>query len=86
MANKSNTDTNTETNVEVDTGDTVLINDVSSDNAVLLLAAAEELGQDPHVVQVSGGEGFIVPRAVAKKAGIAPALTADQGPPEAEKE
>jgi hypothetical protein len=72
MASRSNQDTNVETNIEVDTGDTVLVNDVSSDNAVLLLAAAEELGQDPHVVQISGGEGFIVPRAVAAKAGLAP--------------
>lgn len=77
---------NNETNIEINTGDTVTITDMSSDTATLLLAAAEEMDLDAHVVQVSGGEGFIVPRAVAEKAGLAPDENADQGSPEAEKE
>lgn len=40
------------------------------DQAVLLLAAAEELDQDPSVVRTTGS-GFLVPEDVAKKANSA---------------
>lgn len=42
---------------------TVPFDENSSDNAVLLLAAVEELGLDPHVVRTSEGS-FVVPQAV----------------------
>ena len=79
MASKDKSD-----NGNVDTDDTVVVSEVSSDNAVLLLAAAEELGLDPSVVTVSGGEGFSAPRAVAEKAGLAPdeEPEPDQGSPD----
>lgn len=41
----------------------------ASDRAVLLLAAAEELGQDAAVVQATDG-AFLVPSEVADKSGI----------------
>jgi hypothetical protein len=41
----------------------------ATDNAVLLLAAAEKLDQDPSVVQTSGG-AFLVPKDVADEAGV----------------
>lgn len=43
---------------------------LSSDNAVLLLAAAEELGLDQNVVRTStdGAGGFYAPPEVVKKA------------------
>jgi hypothetical protein len=40
---------------------------ISTDNAVLLLAAAHELGLDPSVVQTRGGT-FVVPSEVNDKA------------------
>lgn len=47
----------------------VLFDDNSRDNAVLLLAAAEELGLPPSAVRTSEG-GFEVPDEVAEKAGL----------------
>ena len=46
---------------------TVSFDDKASDNAVLLLAAAEELGYDPSIVQTTEG-GFRVPKDVHDKA------------------
>lgn len=40
----------------------------SADTAVLLLAAAEELGLDPSVVRTTS-DGYLVPAEVAKKVG-----------------
>jgi hypothetical protein len=48
---------------------------ISTDNAVLLLAAAHELGLEPSVVQTQGG-AFLVPAEVEKKA-FAPRKTED---------
>lgn len=42
---------------------------VGTDNAVLLLAAAEEAGLDPGIVRVENGN-FVVPAEVADKAGV----------------
>lgn len=51
--------------------DKVKVPGLTEDNAVLLLAAAEELGLDHRVVAVSPSEGaFVVPSEVADKAGI----------------
>lgn len=44
--------------------------DASRDNAVLLLAAAEELELDAGVVRTTSDNVFIVPESVAKKAGV----------------
>jgi 2-keto-3-deoxy-L-rhamnonate aldolase RhmA len=44
--------------------------ELSKDNAVLLLAAAEELELDPGVVRTTSDNVFIVPSDVAKKAGV----------------
>lgn len=44
--------------------------ELSQDNAVLLLAAAEELELDPGVVRTTSDNVFIVPKDVAKKAGV----------------
>lgn len=52
--------------------DTVKIEGMTTDNAILLLAAAEELGQDPSVVQTTTDNVFLVPADVAKKAGLKP--------------
>jgi len=49
--------------------ETVKVQGVSQDTAVLLLAAAEELGLDARVVQVEG-DGFRVPKEVADKADV----------------
>lgn len=44
---------------------------LTQDNAVLLLAAAEELGLHPSVVQVDHSEGaFVAPSEVVEKAAI----------------
>lgn len=40
------------------------------DNAILLLAAAEEMGLDPSVVATTSDGTFSVPQAVADKAGV----------------
>lgn len=51
--------------------DKVKVPGLTEDNAVLLLAAAEELGLDPRTVVVSPSEGaFVVPSEVADKAGL----------------
>lgn len=47
--------------VEVESGDN------AGDTAVLLLAAAEELGLDANVVQTQSGGVFLVPKEVADK-------------------
>jgi hypothetical protein len=44
--------------------------DASKDNAVLLLAAAEELELEAGVVRTTSDNVFIVPESVAKKAGL----------------
>jgi hypothetical protein len=46
---------------------TVEFDDQTRDNAVLLLAAAEDLDLDPHVVRTVEG-AFVVPKAVYDKA------------------
>lgn len=46
---------------------TVPFDDSTTDNAVLLLAAAEELGLDPAVVRTTEGS-FVVPKDVHDKA------------------
>jgi hypothetical protein len=51
------------TDIEIPFGDN------NTDNAVLLLAAAEELKQDASVVRTSDS-AFIVPEDIAKKAGL----------------
>lgn len=56
----------------------VVVKDVSPDNATLLLGAAEELGLDQGVVRTSGN-GFVVPREVAERAGL---VDSDQPPAE----
>lgn len=43
---------------------------ITSDNAVLLLAAAQELGLDPGVVETTGDGVFRVPQEVVDKAGL----------------
>jgi hypothetical protein len=62
--------------------ETVKVSGASQDNAVLLLAAAEELGLDPHVVVVEG-DGFRVPKEVAEKADV-DAQADDDSPDEPE--
>jgi hypothetical protein len=42
----------------------------STDNAVLLLAAAEEAGADPGVVRTTSDGWFLVPGDIAEKAGV----------------
>lgn len=49
--------------------DNVYISGQNAENATLLLAAAEELGQEPFVVATVDG-GFNVPQEVAEKAGF----------------
>ena len=46
---------------------------LTSDNAVLLLEAAENLGLDASTVRTSSEGYFTVPQEVADKAGLAPA-------------
>jgi hypothetical protein len=50
-----------------DINDTIEIN---SDNAILLLAAAQELGLDPGVVATTSDGVFSVPQEVVEKAGL----------------
>jgi hypothetical protein len=50
--------------------DTVKVEGLTSENAVLLLAAAAELDLDPGVVQTTTDNVFVVPAEVAKKAGL----------------
>lgn len=47
--------------------DNVTVEGLTSDNATLLLAAAEELGLEPEVVRTSE-DGFVVPQEVHDKA------------------
>ena len=54
--------------------------EISTDNAVLLLAAAEELNLEASVVKVENNE-FVVPAEVAAKAGVE---TINGGEPEPE--
>lgn len=44
--------------------------DDASETATLLLAAAEDLELDPHVVKTTGDQRFVVPQEVADKAGV----------------
>jgi hypothetical protein len=48
---------------------TAYVPGATQENAVLLLAAVEELELDPHVVQVEG-DGFRAPKEVCDKAGV----------------
>ena len=48
----------------------VKISGITSDNAILLLAAAEDLDLDASVVRTTSDGHFLVPEEVAKKAGI----------------
>jgi hypothetical protein len=50
----------------------VEIEGLTSENAILLLAAAEELGLDPSVVATTTENVFLVPAKVAEKAGLKP--------------
>lgn len=50
--------------------DTISVAGLTGDNAVLLLAAAEELGLDASVVQTTSYGHFNVPAEVADKAGF----------------
>lgn len=52
------------------TNDTPVKVAISTDNAVLLLAAAEALGKDPSVVVSTSNGWFEVPDDVAKKAKV----------------
>lgn len=49
--------------------DSVLVEEKSSDNANLLLAAAEDLKLEPEVVRTTT-DGFLVPKKVYDKAGL----------------
>jgi hypothetical protein len=49
---------------------TIPFGDNPSDTATLLLAAAEEAGQDASVVRTSGDGEFIVDEELAKAAGV----------------
>jgi len=66
----------------------VFYGDSAQDTATLLLAAADEAGEDASVVRTVTG-GFIVPEDIAKKAGVdyeKPENSADDEPePEPEK-
>lgn len=53
----------------------------TSDNAVLLLAAAQELGLGPEVVRTSEG-AFVVPEEVRDKAFAPPESSVTEPPPE----
>lgn len=44
--------------------------EINTENAVLLLAAAEELELDPGVVETTSGGTFRVPQEVVDKAGL----------------
>jgi hypothetical protein len=50
--------------------DEIEVKGQSTENAVLLLAAAEELGLDPGVVRTDSNGSFHVPKDVADKAGF----------------
>jgi hypothetical protein len=52
------------------TDQTVQVEGLTTENAVLLLAAAEELELDASVVQTTTDNVFVVPAEVAKKAGL----------------
>lgn len=52
--------------------------ELNHDNAVLLLAAAQELELDPGVVRTTSDNVFLVPSDVAKKAGLKEAPVSDQ--------
>jgi hypothetical protein len=52
--------------------------ELTQDNAVLLLAAAEELELDPAVVRTTSDNVFLVPGDVAKKAGLKEAEVSDR--------
>lgn len=55
--------------VQTEQEDDNFLSGTSQDNAILLLAAAEELGLDPSVVQVDSYRGgFTAPAEVVKKA------------------
>lgn len=49
----------------------VFVGGRSSDAAILLLAAAEDLGLEPGVVRTTG-KGYLVPEGVAKAANLGP--------------
>lgn len=49
--------------------DVIVEGGTTQDNAILLLAAVEELGEDPSVVQTTS-KGFVAPAVVVKKAGL----------------
>ncbi len=51
-------------------GNNVRVNGLTADNATLLLAAAEELGQPAQVVQTQSDGYFLVPKDVASKAKV----------------
>jgi hypothetical protein len=44
--------------------------EINSDNAILLLAAAEELGENPEVVETTSNGYFRVPQNVVDRAGL----------------
>lgn len=54
------------------TDNIVKVEGLTAENAVLLLAAAEELDLDPSVVQTTTDNVFLVPAEVAEKAGLDP--------------
>jgi hypothetical protein len=56
----------------------VEVHGLTSDNATLLLAAAEELDLDQSVVATTSQGYFLVPEAVAKKAGLDHGTTEDR--------
>src|SRR6478736_2636999 len=60
------------------TDNIVEVADLTSDNATLLLAAAEELDLDPSVVATTSHGHFLVPEDVAKKAGLDYETTEDR--------
>jgi hypothetical protein len=65
--------------------DKIRVAGASSDNAILLLAAAQELDLPAHVVETTEG-AFIVPAAVAEKAGFDEhGVAVNKGAKEAEK-
>lgn len=61
----------------------VKVEGLTSDNAILLLAAAEELKLSPSVVRTTEGH-FLAPQAVVDKAGLNPDKAAKKTAPKKE--
>lgn len=62
----------------------VKVEGLTSDNAILLLAAAEELKLSPSVVRTTTEGYFLAPQAVVDKAGLNPDKAAKKTAPKKE--